>query len=140
MNLAVAFTTLARAGGLRRRRAVGIAPPCRQPARAAPRPAMAASACPLERACVALWSATLSLMAAYMQQPAAAHRMLLACRIAANFGTLARQESFSPASRDAFARLQGRWQGIAAGLARPTAAESGRGSPDHLLSSTPQHL
>ena len=50
---------------------------------------MVASACPLERACVALWSATLSLMAAYMQQPAPAHRLLLARRIAANFDILA---------------------------------------------------
>lgn len=69
--------------------------------------------CPLERACAALWSATLSLLTAYLQQPAPAHRLLLARRIAANFGTLSQQQSFSPASRASFARLHERWTGTA---------------------------
>jgi hypothetical protein len=102
--------------------------------------AVAASACPLQRACMALWCATLSLMAAYMQQPAPAHRLLLARRIAANFETLARQESFSPASREAFARLHGRWHSVAAELDRPTASEDRRGLLERLLPFDPQHL
>lgn len=73
----------------------------------------------LERACVALWSATLALMTAYMQTAAPAHRLLLARRIAANFRTLAQQEVFSPASRESFARLQQRWQSRAERLAQP---------------------
>jgi hypothetical protein len=97
-------------------------------------------ACPLERACMALWSATLSLMTAYMQQPAPAHRLLLARRIAANFATLARQDSFAPASRAAFARLHARWDAIASGLARPAPSEGGRGVLRQLMPFGPRHL
>jgi hypothetical protein len=101
---------------------------------------MSASASPLERACLALWSATLSLMTAYMQQSAPAHRLLLARRIAANFGTLAQQDSFSAASRGAFARLHGRWDRIATELARPAPTEGGHGLLEHLMPFGSQHL
>lgn len=82
----------------------------------------------LEAACAALWSATLSLMAAYLHAPGPAHRLLLARRIAANFGTLSGQEVFSSASRAAFERLHLRWQGTAHDLVRASApAEPGGG-------------
>lgn len=58
----------------------------------------------------ALWLATLSLMTAFMQTPAPAHRVLLARRIARNFDTLARQECFEAGCRASFARLALRWQ------------------------------
>jgi hypothetical protein len=58
----------------------------------------------------ALWTATLSLMAAFMQTPAPAHRYLLARRISRNLGTLARQDCFDRGCRATFARLAGRWQ------------------------------
>ena len=92
----------------------------------------------LERACVALWSATLALMTAYMQTAAPAHRLLLARRIAANFQTLARQEIFSPASRESFVRLQQRWQFRAERLApeRP----NGRGRLAEILGLGQQRL
>ncbi|GAB3770181.1 hypothetical protein GCM10028796_36610 [Ramlibacter monticola] len=64
----------------------------------------------LAQASRALWVATLSLMAAYMQNPAPAHRLLLARRIARNFDTLGRQECFAPGCRATFARLARRWQ------------------------------
>lgn len=91
-----------------------------------------ATASALERACTALWSATLSLMSAYMHTPAPAHRLLLARRIAANFKTLAQQESFSQASRASFSRLQHRWQQTAKRL-DPIAAEPERGLLERLL-------
>lgn len=58
----------------------------------------------------ALWVATLSLMTAFMQMQAPAHRYLLARRIARNFETLAGQECFDSGCRGSFARLAGRWQ------------------------------
>jgi hypothetical protein len=94
----------------------------------------------LERACIALWTATLSLMAAYMQQPAPAHRLLLARRIAANFSTLAGQDSFAADCREAFARLSSRWQAIADGHGRPAAGAGGRGLLERLLPLGPQRL
>ena len=94
----------------------------------------------LERACMALWSATLSLMTAFMLQAAPAHRLLLARRIAANFETLAQQEVFSGASRDAFARLHGRWRSVAAELARTAPSQDGHGLLQHLLALRPPHL
>jgi hypothetical protein len=101
---------------------------------------MNAPACLLERACVALWSATMSLMTAYMQQPAPAHRLLLARRIAANFATLAGQESFSPASRASFARLHARWTGTAHRLAEPAPHGGRSGLPQQLLALAPRRL
>jgi hypothetical protein len=64
----------------------------------------------------ALWLATLSLMTAFMQTQAPAHRYLLARRIARNFETLRTQECFSPDCRLRFGRLESRWQAQAARL------------------------
>jgi hypothetical protein len=58
----------------------------------------------------ALWTATLSLMAAFMQNTAPAHRYLLARRIARNFDTLSRQDCFDQGCRASFGRLAARWQ------------------------------
>jgi hypothetical protein len=64
----------------------------------------------LSRACSSLWLATLSLMTAFMQNTAPAHRLLLARRIARNFATLREQECFSAECRASFSRLALRWQ------------------------------
>ena len=98
-----------------------------------------AAASPLECACTALWSATLSLMTAYMQLHAPAHRSLLARRIAANFETLSRQDSFSGATRESFARLHQRWHATASRLALPSRPE-GAGLLGGLLAGRRQHL
>jgi hypothetical protein len=75
----------------------------------APVAAPAAPALQLAQACRALWVATLSLMTAFMQLQAPAHRCLLARRIARNLETLARQECFDAGCRARFARLAPRW-------------------------------
>ena len=80
-------------------------PPPTAPAEAPPSPAQQ-----LAQASRALWVATLSLMTAYMQNPAPAHRLLLARRISRNFDTLARQECFAAGCRASFTRLARRWQ------------------------------
>jgi hypothetical protein len=64
----------------------------------------------LSQACHSLWLATLSLMTAFMQTAAPAHRLMLARRIARNFVTLSEQECFAPHARESFARLAARWQ------------------------------
>jgi hypothetical protein len=65
----------------------------------------------LSQACHSLWLATLSLMTAFMQTPAPAHRLMLARRIARNFATLRdQQESFTIGTRESFAKLAERWQ------------------------------
>src|SRR3954464_14961163 len=65
----------------------------------------------LSQACSSLWLATLSLMTAFMQQPAPAHRYLLAKRIARNFATLREQpECFDKATLEKFSALEERWQ------------------------------
>lgn len=63
----------------------------------------------LAEASRALWSATLSLMTAFMQNTAPAHRYLLARRISRNFDTLSRQDCFDTRCRASFARLTRRW-------------------------------
>ncbi|HZY19019.1 MAG TPA: hypothetical protein VFE82_11095 [Ramlibacter sp.] len=68
------------------------------------------SAPTLQDASRALWLATLSLMAAFMQTQAPAHRYLMARRIARNFETLREQECFDADCRRRFARLGSRWQ------------------------------
>lgn len=73
-------------------------------------PARPALSQELANACSALWLATLSLMTAFMQTRAPAHRYLLARRIARNFETLQQQDCFSADCRDRFARLAARWQ------------------------------
>ena len=72
----------------------------------------------LARACTALWAATLSLMAAYMQTSAPAHRYLIARRIARNFATLHEQDCFAGECRASFARLARHWNEKADQLAR----------------------
>jgi hypothetical protein len=75
-----------------------------------PAPALASPAQQLAQANRALWVATLSLMTAFMQTPAPAHRYLLARRIGRNFDTLSRQaDCFDSACRASFSRLAGRW-------------------------------
>ena len=71
----------------------------------------------LADACRALWLATLGLMTAFMQQPAPAHRLLLARRIARNLETLAAQDCFSADCRATFARRLD--QGCSAGSGDP---------------------
>ena len=77
-----------------------------------------ADALALSRACSALWVATLSLMAAFMQTSAPAHRYLIARKIARNLETLREQECFAPACRVTFAKLSQRWTAKADQLAR----------------------
>lgn len=67
------------------------------------------SAPTLQDASRALWLATLSLMAAFLQTQAPAHRYLLARRIARNFETLRAQECFPADCRSRFGKLQARW-------------------------------
>jgi len=73
-------------------------------------PAAVPAAVQLAQASRALWIATLSLMTAFMQVPAPAHRYLLARRIARNFDTLAGQECFDSGCRASFLRLAKRWR------------------------------
>jgi len=78
----------------------------------------------LSQACHSLWLATLSLMTAFMHQPAPAHRYLLARRIANNLATLQEQECFDDQTRADFSRLSARWRRKAdllapEGVARP---------------------
>ena len=75
---------------------------------AAPSPAALAE---LSQACASLWLATLSLMTAFLQPPAPAHRYLLARRITRNLATLrAQPECFSDATLATFRKLEARWQ------------------------------
>lgn len=76
----------------------------------------------LSQACASLWLATLSLMTAFMHQPAPAHRYLLARRIANNLATLRQQECFDEGTRATFSRLAARWQ-RKADLLSPTQAD-----------------
>lgn len=71
----------------------------------------------MAQACAALWTATLSLMAAFMQTSAPAHRYLMARRIARNLATLEAQDCFSTRSRASFAKLSRRWSDKADRLA-----------------------
>ena len=75
-----------------------------------PAQAQASPAVLLAQANRALWAATLSLMTAFMQTMAPAHRYLLARRIARNFETLSRQDCFDADCRARFERLAARWQ------------------------------
>jgi hypothetical protein len=71
----------------------------------------------LSRACAALWMATLSLMTAFMQTPAPAHRYLIARKIARNLGTLREQDCFTRECRMIFSNLSQRWSAKADQLA-----------------------
>jgi hypothetical protein len=86
---------------------VAATPAC--PPDATPAGADASPAFQLAQANRALWVATLSLMTAYMNNQAPAHRYLLSRRIARNFDTLARQDCFDSGCRASFARLARRW-------------------------------
>jgi hypothetical protein len=79
----------------------------------------------LPQACGALWLATLSLMTAFMQTAAPAHRYLLAQRIARNLSTLREQECFAPHTRETFAKLAARWQRRAERLSPASAQPAG---------------
>jgi hypothetical protein len=74
-----------------------------------PAQAHASPAVLLAQANRALWVATLSLMTAFMQTPAPAHRLMLARRISRNFDTLSRQDCFDAGCRGSFGRLARRW-------------------------------
>ena len=69
-----------------------------------------AAATTLAEASRALWLATLSLMTAFMQLQAPAHRYLLARRIARNLQTLGELDCFSQENRKRFMRLGSRWE------------------------------
>ena len=78
----------------------------------------------LQDASRSLWLATLSLMTAFMQTQAPAHRYLMARRIARNFETLRAQECFSEDCRGRFARLEKRWHAQADRLQGKPAAST----------------
>jgi hypothetical protein len=78
----------------------------------------ASQALALSRACTALWVATLSLMTAFMQTSAPAHRYLIARKIAKNLTLLNEQhEVFTAECRTIFANLAQHWSGKADQLA-----------------------
>lgn len=86
----------------------------------------------LSQACASLWLATLSLMTAFMQQPAPAHRYLLARRIERNFATLrAQPECFSPGTLAKFEALERRWQ-LKAERLSPSRAQEPAGMLERL--------
>ncbi len=78
---------------------------------------MNADALALSRACAALWMATLSLMTAFMQTGAPAHRYLIARKIAKNLAILREQDCFSAECRLIFSNLSQRWNAKADQLA-----------------------
>ena len=83
---------------------------------------------PLADACAALWLATLSLMTAFMQQRAPAHRYHLARRISRNLDTLSQQDCFEADCRDRFRRLSDRWDSRACALATVISCATAAGS------------
>jgi hypothetical protein len=106
--------------------------PALPPASHAPAQASASPAQQLAQAHGALWLATLSLMTAFMQTPAPAHRYLLARRIGRNLDTLARGDCFDSGSRATFARLSSRWSARAEQFA-PREEAVGKGLLGFLL-------
>lgn len=70
----------------------------------------------LTQACAALWTATLALMTAFMQNTAPQQRFLLARRIAANLLTLSGQECFAADCRERFKKLARRWDARACAI------------------------
>ena len=79
---------------------------------------MSADALALSRAYAALWMATLSLMTAFMQTTAPAHRYLIARKIARNLGLLREQDCFTAECRMIFSDLSQRWTAKADQLAQ----------------------
>jgi hypothetical protein len=73
----------------------------------------------LQRACTALWVATLSLMTAFLHNTAPAHRYLIARKIARNLSTLHEEEQvFTVECRMIFSNQAQRWTAKADQLAR----------------------
>ena len=73
----------------------------------------------LQRACTALWQATLSLMTAFMHNNAPAHRYLIARKIAQNLCMLHQEEQvFTAGCRMIFSDLAQRWTAKADQLVR----------------------
>lgn len=82
----------------------------------------------LTHACTALWVATLSLMTAFMQTTAPAHRYLIARKIARNLATLREEEAvFSAECRMIFNNLSQRWSANADRLAPRERPRGGMG-------------
>ena len=79
---------------------------------------MNADALALSRACTALWMATLSLMTAFMQTGAPAHRYLIARKIAKNLRLLREQDCFTAECRMIFSNLSQHWNAKADQLAQ----------------------
>lgn len=85
---------------------------------AAFRPAADEAHLALQRACTALWVATLSLMTAFMHNNAPAHRCLIARKIAKNLNMLHEEEQvFTVECRMIFSNLAQRWTAKADQLA-----------------------
>lgn len=81
----------------------------------------------LQRACTALWVATLSLMTAFLHNTAPAHRLLIARKVAKNLSMLREEEQvFTAECRMIFSNLAQRWHDKAEQLASP-ADRPGRG-------------
>lgn len=81
----------------------------------------------LDRACIALWVATLALMTAFMQTSAPAHRYLIARKIARNLGTLCQESCFTAECRMIFSNLSHRWTAQADQLAQEDRPRGGIG-------------
>ena len=94
----------------------------------------ASEALALSRACAALWVATLSLMTAFMQTSAPAHRYLIARKIARNLSMLREEEQvFTAECRMIFANLAQRWTAKADRLAPGEQPRKGLGIFDRGL-------
>jgi len=94
----------------------------------------ASEALALSRACTALWVATLSLMTAFMQTSAPAHRYLIARKIAKNLAMLQDEERvFTTECRMIFANLAQRWSAKADQLAPTERSAGGTGLMEHAL-------
>jgi hypothetical protein len=88
----------------------------------------ASEALALSRACTTLWVATLSLMTAFMQTSAPAHRYLIARKIAKNLSMLREEEQvFTAECRMIFSNLAQRWSAKADQLAPGEQPRSGLG-------------
>ena len=88
----------------------------------------------LQRACTALWVATLSLMTAFMHNTAPAHRYLIARKIAKNLAMLHEEEQvFTAECRMIFSNLAQRWTAKADQLAlQDERPRGGIGQPGRL--------
>lgn len=102
--------------------------PTQTAAHAAHDEARASEQLALTQACTALWVATLSLMTAFMQTTAPAHRYLIARKIARNLASLREEEAvFSAECRMIFNNLSHRWSAKADQLAPQDRPRGGMG-------------